>query len=128
MNALLAYFIYTGHGLPGAAVWVINILIYLVVLLIVFAIVKIAAAEFQVSPGIVKLVGLILFLAFVLVLVSGCSTTQQKQIQDNLAQTDITGGVTYSGATVTIGRVNGRQSVNVSVDAKRVQRDIQQVD
>lgn len=56
---------------------------------------------------------------------SMCAT--QDAINQQISQTDITGGVTYSGATVTIGRVNGRQSVNVSVDAKRVQRDIQRV-
>lgn len=59
--------------------------------------------------------------AFLLIIASlfvGCSTAQKQQVRDNITNTDVTGSVTYSGATVTIGRVNGRNNVNVAVDAK----------
>lgn len=49
----------------------------------------------------------------------GCKTTD-----DNLRRFgkdyDVTGSVAYQGSSVTIGRVNGRKSINVNVDPKTI--------
>lgn len=78
----LAYLIYSHQDLSSPLNWLINICIYLVVALIVWAIVKTAASEFNVSAGIVKLIGLVLFLIFLLVIFTGCSTTTGDPAKD----------------------------------------------
>lgn len=53
----------------------------------------------------------------------GCAANKQF-LAAQLANTDVSGGVSFEGATVTIARVNGRNSVAVDVDAKQIQRAV----
>lgn len=76
---LLAYFLITGHGLSGPLLWIINIVILLLVALILWQIVKWAAAEFGVPGKIVQLVGILLFLMLILSLFAGCSSLTPQQ-------------------------------------------------
>lgn len=71
--SLLAYFLVHPVGTVGPVLWIINLLIYVILAVIVWMILKWAAAEFGVPPQIVKMVGLLLFLLLVLSLFVGCS-------------------------------------------------------
>lgn len=71
MNALsLAYFIV--HTGTGPILWIVNAIIYLLMALLLFLIFQWIAAEFNVPPKIVKLIGLIIFLCALLALLGGC--------------------------------------------------------
>lgn len=72
----LSYFII--HSGTGPLLWLINIIVYLIIAVIVWMIVKWAAAEFGVPPQIVKLLGLLLFLLLIISLFVGCSSYQQS--------------------------------------------------
>lgn len=64
-----AYFL-VNHG-TGPLLWLINIVVYLIIAVIVWLILKWAASEFGVPPRIVQLIGMLLFLLLVLSLFVG---------------------------------------------------------
>lgn len=70
---MLAYFLYHSTSIASPLIWIINILIYLIIALILWLIVKYVAVEFGIDPRIVKLLGLLLFLVLVLSLFVGCT-------------------------------------------------------
>jgi len=72
----ISYFIV--HTGAGPILWIVNILIYLIIALIVWLVIKWVAAEFGVDPRIIKLIGLLLFLLLVLSLFVGCVTTETR--------------------------------------------------
>lgn len=70
MNTL-AYLIYHSSGPATPIVWLVNVVIYLIVALILWLIIRTVAAEFGVSPNIIKMIGLLLFLVLILSLFVG---------------------------------------------------------
>lgn len=74
---LLAYFIIHPVSAPVAVVWLINIIIYCIFAVILYYILQWVAGEFGVPPKIVKLFGLLIFLALVLMLFVGCATDSE---------------------------------------------------
>lgn len=71
----LSYFII--HSGTGPILWLVNIIVYLIIAVILWLIIKWVAAEFGVPPQIVKLIGLLLFLLLVLSLFVGCTIPSQ---------------------------------------------------
>lgn len=130
MNFLLYFLIPAGHGITGPFLWAVNIILVLLVALLLWLVLQFVAKKFQVPPDMVQVIGLILFILLILSLFVGCTTQTPTQkafnafIAAQAANTDVTGTISGEGVSVTAGRINGRNSVAVGVDAKQVVRAI----
>lgn len=74
MNLLSYFLIHTG---AGPLLWVINLVVYLIIALILWLILKWVAVEFGVPEKILRLLGLLLFLLLVLSLFVGCTAYEK---------------------------------------------------
>lgn len=89
---MLAYLLI--HSAAGPIGLVINLIVYLIIAVILFMVIKWAAAEFGVPQSIVKLLGLLFFLLLILTLFVGCESIGSVGVHGSFENEN---GQTFSG-------------------------------